>query len=73
MADGNGRDEAVGLLCGGGDLPCRVADALRERGCRVVAVCIKGEADAAIAEHADSVHWTGLAKLGRWITASAAC
>ncbi|MFO7955574.1 MAG: UDP-2,3-diacylglucosamine diphosphatase LpxI [Candidatus Brocadiia bacterium] len=57
----------VGLLCGAGDLPLQAARALRERGCRVVAVALKGEADPAVEEIADEVHWTGLAKLGRWL------
>ena len=35
------KGEAVGLLCGGGSLPRMVADALRSRGTRVVAVCLK--------------------------------
>ncbi|MHC4480536.1 MAG: LpxI family protein [Planctomycetota bacterium] len=70
MADGqSGTAEAarVGLLCGGGLLPVRVAEALAAGGARVVAVAIKGEADPLIEEHAHQVHWTGLAKLGRWI------
>jgi len=57
----------VGLLCGAGDLPLQAARALRERGCRVVAVALKGEADPAVEELADEVHWTGLARLGRWL------
>jgi hypothetical protein len=59
--------QTVGLLCGGGELPWRAADALHRRGCRVVAVGIKGEADPAIEGHADEVHWTSIAKLGGWI------
>jgi DUF1009 family protein len=58
---------AVGLLCGAGLLPVRVAQSLARRGRRVVAVCIEGEADQAIASVCAEVHWTGLAKLGRWI------
>ncbi len=60
-------DNAVGVLCGGGDLPLRVLDAVRERGQRVRAVAIEGDADPRIEDHADDVHWTGLAKLGKWI------
>lgn len=70
MAEREPREEAgqtVGLLCGGGELPGRVADALHQRGCRVVAIGIKGEADPAIEGRADEVHWTGLARLGGWI------
>ncbi|KPK61726.1 MAG: hypothetical protein AMK73_07880, partial [Planctomycetes bacterium SM23_32] len=70
---GGGADSAssggrtVGLLCGAGLLPLRVAASLRSRGFRVVAIAIKGEADAAVESVADEVHWTGLAKLGQWI------
>jgi len=67
VATGDHEGEAVGLLCGAGDLPLRVAEALRRRGCRVVAIGIKGEADPALDGAADEVHWTGIAKLGRWI------
>jgi DUF1009 family protein len=59
--------QTVGLLCGGGDLPLRVTDALHGRGCRVVAIGIKGEADPAIEGRADEFHWAGLARLGGWI------
>ncbi len=57
----------VGLLCGAGDLPIQAARALRERGCRVVVVALAGEADPEVEQLADEVHWTGLAKLGRWL------
>ncbi len=57
----------VGLLCGAGDLPLLVADALRRQGRRTVAVGIKGEADEELKEAADTVHWTGLARLGHWL------
>lgn len=58
----------VGLLCGGGLLPLRVAEALVRKGSRVVAVCIEGEADARIEGVAQAVHWTGLARLGQWVS-----
>jgi DUF1009 family protein len=58
----------VGILCGGGLLPLRVAQSLRAGGARVVAICIEGEADPAVEELADEVHWTGLARLGGWIS-----
>ena len=65
--EGRSAGQTVGLLCGGGELPWPAADALHRKGCRVVAIGIKGEADPAIEEHADEVHWTGIAKLGGWI------
>jgi len=57
----------VGLLCGGGDLPLHVTNALHGRGYRVVAIGIKGEADADVIAHADEAHWAGLARIGSWI------
>ena len=44
-----------------------MAEALHRRGCRVVAVGIRGEADPALDTWADEAHWTGLARLGGWI------
>ena len=60
-------DRTVGLLAGSGLFPICFARAARARGVRVVAVALKGEADPALAQHADEIHWTGLARLGQWI------
>lgn len=57
----------VGLLCGAGLLPVRVAEALKAKGSRIVAICIEGEADPALERVAGEVHRTGIAKLGRWM------
>lgn len=57
----------VGMLCGSGLLPVYVARSLRERGARVVAVGIKGEAGPELEGAVDRVEWTGIARLGRWI------
>jgi hypothetical protein len=59
--------QTVGLLCGAGLLPIRVAQSLKGSGHHLVAIGIKGEADPAIETLADRFHWTGIAKLGRWI------
>ncbi len=59
--------DTIGILCGAGELPLRAAQSLRRRGARVVAVGIEGEAAREIESHADEVHWTGLARLGRWV------
>ncbi len=64
---GVGSPRAVGLLCGSGLLPLRVAQALADDGVRVVAIGIEGEADPDVARFADEIHWTGVAKLGAWI------
>jgi UDP-2,3-diacylglucosamine hydrolase len=72
MAEPTGQDGAgrtVGLLCGGGDLPLYMINALHARGHRVVAVGIRGEADPDVIGHADEVHWGGIAQIGRWIRA----
>jgi DUF1009 family protein len=61
--------QTIGLLCGGGELPLYVINALREKGHRVVVVGIRGEADPEVLAHADEVHWGGIAQLGRWIKA----
>ncbi len=58
----------IGLLCGSGALPLLVAQALARKGIRVTAIGIKGEADRALDDVADEVHWTGLAKLALWIS-----
>jgi len=72
MSGGSGQrteNEAghMGLLCGAGALPLRVAEGLRRRGMRVTAIGIKGAAESAMEELAHEMHWTGLAKLGQWI------
>ncbi len=58
---------SVGLLCGSGGLPRAVARTLRRRGKRIVAVCIRGDAEPEMEALADEVHWTGVAKLGYWV------
>lgn len=67
--EGSGGDlpGAIGLLCGAGNLPLRVAETLTRQGIRVTAIGIEGEADPALSDLADEIHWTGLAKLARWI------
>lgn len=64
---GDRAPQTVGLLCGGGLLPVRVAEALKARGSRIIAVSVEGEADPALDRLAAEVHRTGLAKLGRWV------
>jgi len=62
-----GPERCVGILCGGGLLPLRVAESLHAAGARVVAIGIEGEAEPAIAEVASEYHRTGLAKLNSWV------
>ncbi len=44
-----------------------VVEGAKSAGCRVVVVGLRGLADPALREIADSFHWAGLARMGRWI------
>jgi len=59
--------DSIGLIAGNGTFPIRFAEGARRAGCRVVAVALKGETSPEIARYADSLHWTGIAQVGRWI------
>lgn len=61
------RPRVMGLLCGAGSLPLRVADSVRAQGYKVIAVALEGEAELEIEDAADEVTWTGIARLGQWI------
>lgn len=60
----NGSDGAVAVICGGGKLPAEVLRAASDRGRRVVAIAIKGEADPSV-EAFSPVHlgWGQIGKL----------
>lgn len=53
----------IGLLAGSGHYPIYFARGARQCGFQVVAVAIEQEADAAIAEHVDEIHWSGVGLL----------
>jgi len=55
------------MIAGSGLFPICFADGARRRGVRVVVVAIRGEASRELEQHADEVHWTGVARLGQWI------
>lgn len=55
------------MLAGSGLFPICFARGARRHGVRVVAIAIKGEASAELADYVDEIHWTGLARLGQWI------
>lgn len=59
--------KTIGIIAGAGRFPFMVAQGARQAGCRVVVVALRGLADPTLCELADSFHWAGLAKLGRWI------
>ena len=63
---GNG-PSAIGVIAGAGRFPFMVARGAKHAGCRVVIVGLRGLADPALREVADSFHWAGLARIGRWI------
>lgn len=65
--DAGGAAPTIGILCGGGLLPLRVAESFAARGSKIVVAALEGEADEAIEDLADEVTWTGIAKLGRWV------
>ncbi|MCH7526262.1 MAG: UDP-2,3-diacylglucosamine diphosphatase LpxI [Planctomycetes bacterium] len=59
--------EAIGVIAGAGQFPFMVVAGAKRAGCRVVVVGLRGLADPALADLADSFRWSGLAKLGQWI------
>ena len=61
------RPDAIGMVAGSGLLPVCFARGASRRGIRVVAAAIKGEASPELEQEVDEVHWTGLARLGKWI------
>ena len=59
--------QPLGLIAGNGRFPFLVADGARRAGRRVVAVAIREEADPALEQAVDEMHWVGLGQLGRCI------
>jgi DUF1009 family protein len=59
----------LGLIAGEGELPKLVARGARRTGRPVAVVALRGYADPALRELADSFRWRGIAQLGRWIRA----
>jgi hypothetical protein len=57
----------VGMLAGGGLLSICFARGARAHGLRIVAIALKGDAGPELAQYVDEIHWTNVAKLGRWI------
>ena len=57
----------VGLIAGNGRFPFLAAAGARRAGRRVVAVAIREEADPALEQAVDELHWVGLGQLGRCI------
>lgn len=57
----------LGLIAGAGRFPFMVAEGAKRAGCALTIVGLKGFADPAIAEYADSFGWSGLARPGGWV------
>lgn len=53
----------IGLLAGSGHYPIYFARGARQCGFQVVAVAIEQEADSALSEHVDEIHWSGVGLL----------
>jgi hypothetical protein len=61
--------EALGILAGSGQLPLVAAAEARRQGLRVVAVALREEADASLAERVDAIHWVHVGQLGAAVRA----
>jgi len=59
--------DVIGMVAGSGLLPVCFARGASRRGIRVVVAAIKGEASPELEKEVDEIHWTGLARLGKWI------
>jgi hypothetical protein len=57
----------LGLVAGEGELPKLVARGARAAGRSVAVVALRGCADPALRELADTFRWRGIVQLGRWI------
>lgn len=57
----------LGLLAGNGRFPFLVAQEARKVGRRVVAVAFNEEADPALEQAVDSIHWVYVGQLAKWI------
>ncbi|MCK4343192.1 MAG: LpxI family protein, partial [Phycisphaerae bacterium] len=57
----------LGLIAGEGELPKLVARGARAAGRAVAVVALRGCADPALRELADTFRWRGIVQLGRWI------
>jgi len=57
----------LGLIAGNGRFPFLAAAGARRAGRRVVALAIREEADPALENEVDELHWVGLGQLGRAI------
>jgi UDP-2,3-diacylglucosamine hydrolase len=61
--------EALGIIAGSGQLPFVAAAEARAQGRRVVAVAVQEEADTALVDHVDAIHWVRVGQLGAVVRA----
>jgi len=59
--------KSLGLLAGNGRFPFLVAQEAKKAGRRVVAVAFKEEADPALEQAVDSLHWVYVGQFTKWI------
>ncbi len=57
----------LGLIAGAGRLPVLIAGGARRAGRPLVVVGIRGQADPALRDLAETFGWAGITRLGRWI------
>jgi hypothetical protein len=63
----------IGLIAGEGELPKLIADGAHRVGRRVAVIGLRGYADPALRDVADSFCWRGIVRLGGWIRALRRC
>ncbi len=63
----NDSSQPVGLIAGHGRLPLLIAEGIRRSGRRLAVVALRGQADPALRELADSFRWVGVTRLGSWV------
>lgn len=58
----------LGIIAGAGRFPLMVVEGAKRSGCFVSVIALRGFAEPELAKHADTFYWSGIAKLGRWIS-----
>lgn len=57
-------NERVGLLAGWGRYPLLVVEAMRQQGCEIYCLGVKGHADPQLIDLCDGFRWVGIASIG---------
>ena len=61
------KQQALGLVAGGGKLPLLVADGMREAGIRVCGIGLRDHYDPALPEYCDQFDVHGVLRISSWI------